>query len=208
MGYKSNKKIYIDFIYYPLKTLGPSERVGIWFQGCDIGCKGCISKHNWVQTDDKLISLKELYKNIKQYNCKKLTISGGEPFNQSEELFELLINIRNSFTDIMIYSGYEYEYLKDNYEHILNLVDVAVTGPFIKELNTNKNYKGSKNQKMYIFNKNLLNIYSEYIFTKKKELQICFSDNEVYLLGIPNAKDTKIIEEILNGEVLYESTEI
>ena len=36
-------KLSIARIFYPVKTLGPGNRVGIWTTGCLRGCQGCIS---------------------------------------------------------------------------------------------------------------------------------------------------------------------
>lgn len=34
-------------MHFPVTTLGPGDRIGIWFQGCSIRCTGCISKDTW-----------------------------------------------------------------------------------------------------------------------------------------------------------------
>ena len=200
MDIESNKKIYIDLICYPLNVLGPDTRVGIWFQGCDIGCDGCISQYTWKQTDDKLKDLDDVVLELKQYKTNRLTISGGEPFFQPDSLYTLILKVRDKFDDILLYSGYEYSYLNKKYPHILNLIDVLVDGKFNKDLPTKEVYKGSSNQKIYIFNQKLMKKYIEYINKKKDKLEIFNKDDDLYILGIPNIQDTKQIQEILNGE--------
>ena len=39
-------KIRVRFIHFPVETLGPGRRVGVWLQGCSIRCVGCISPEN------------------------------------------------------------------------------------------------------------------------------------------------------------------
>ncbi len=199
MDNKSNEKAYIDLVCHPLSTLGPYTRVGIWFQGCDIGCHDCIATFTWKQTDEKLMTINDLVYKIKEYGVHRLTISGGEPFNQPDALYDLLVKSKKNFDDILVYSGYEYEYLQKNFSNILDLIDVLVDGPFINTLYTNKIYKGSKNQKMYIFNNNLINDYGQYMVKKKGKLQLYQIENDTYILGIPNISDTKKIQKILNG---------
>jgi anaerobic ribonucleoside-triphosphate reductase activating protein len=201
MGIKSKQKIYIDLVHYPLKTLGPGDRVGLWLQGCDILCKDCISPHNLTQTEDNLMLLDDLIDLLLNFDdCNKLTISGGEPFFQSEALHELLSRIRFKFLDILVYSGHSFEYLEKKFPQILDLIDVLIDGEFNRKLPTKKIYKGSNNQRLYIFNKELIKIYSEYSTIKKKIIQLHKTENNLYLLGIPDIKDRKSLIKILNKD--------
>lgn len=200
MDSNSKEKVYIDLVHYPLSTLGPLERIGVWFQGCNIYCKDCISPHNFIQTEDKIMSINELSNLLINMNsCNKITISGGEPFYQPNALYELLLNIRFKFDDILIYSGYKFEDLVEKHSKIFGLIDVLIDGPFKKELPTNKIYKGSKNQRMFIFNKNLIELYSNYMSIDKKMLQIHKTKEKMYLLGIPEIQDSKYIIQLING---------
>lgn len=202
MDIKSKQKIYVDLIHYPVRTLGPKNRVGIWLQGCNILCKDCISPHNLIQTENKLMYLDDLVKYLLAIdNCNRLTISGGEPFFQSKALFELLSRIRFKFKDILIYSGHSFEYLEQKHSKILDLIDVLIDGKFDNKLPTKKAYKGSDNQRIFVFNKDLIHIYSQYIKINKKMLQLYRVDNSLYLLGIPEIKDRKNLKELLSKDV-------
>jgi len=191
--YLTSNDIYIliNLIYSPVLTLGPGVRIGIWFQGCSIRCKGCISKHTWEfdnkykKTISQVINEINSYSNI--YKTKSITISGGEPFDQSQSLYTLLKRLKElKFNDILLYSGYKFNYLQKKYGYILKYIDVLIDGPFIESKKTNKIYKGSKNQKMYILNKSLRTIYQEYKKkSKNNKLQLITKDNEIYLIGIP-----------------------
>ena len=39
--------MYIARILYPVKVLGPGERIGIWMCGCHHGCRGCSNPELW-----------------------------------------------------------------------------------------------------------------------------------------------------------------
>lgn len=197
MDNRSNQKIYIDLIHYPLKTLGPENRIGVWFQGCNILCDDCISPHNFFQTEDKIMEIDDLVKQLLVIDCKRLTISGGEPFNQSDALLEVLSRIKFKFDDILIYSGYRFEYLEKKYSSVLKYVDVLIDGPFKKDLPTNKAYKGSKNQRLFVFNKNLINIYTKFMEIDEKLMQLHKTNKELYILGIPHINDRKNIMDLI-----------
>ena len=40
-------KIAVNRLHWPVTVLGPGRRVGIWMQGCSIGCPGCVSRDTW-----------------------------------------------------------------------------------------------------------------------------------------------------------------
>jgi anaerobic ribonucleoside-triphosphate reductase activating protein len=194
---ESNTSVLINLIYAPVLTLGPGIRVGVWFQGCSIRCKGCISKHTWEfdkkykKTIAQVIDQINYYSEI--YNTKSITISGGEPFDQNSSLYILLKKLKElKFNDILLYSGYKFNYLQKNYGDILKYIDVLIDSPFIESKKTNKIYKGSNNQRMYILNKSLSPIYQEYKKQlKNKKLQLITKDNETYLIGIPDIDFSK-----------------
>lgn len=94
----------------PITTLGPGNRVGIWTQGCTKRCKGCMSGE--LQTFDQtkdipvdlLISI--IVSEARRNKCRGITISGGDPLEQSEQLYFLLKGLRSFFTDVLVYTGY------------------------------------------------------------------------------------------------------
>ena len=45
--------IYVARILYPVKVLGPGNRVGIWLAGCDHKCLGCSNPELWEQKDEE-----------------------------------------------------------------------------------------------------------------------------------------------------------
>jgi len=185
-------RIYINLIYYPILTLGPDKRVGVWFEGCDLECKGCISKHTWQQNDGNLIEIVKLVDKVLSFNCKQITISGGEPFFQAEKLYEFLIKIRKYFDDILVYSGYKYEYLQKNHNKILELIDVLIDGEFQIDNPTNKAYKGSKNQRMFVLNEKVVDKYKPFFVSTNKNIQIIEKNNKIYFIGIPKGDRSEL----------------
>ena len=86
-----------------------------------------------------------------------VTISGGDPFQQLEELDELVSFIAAEITnDILIYTGYTLKQLQSwNNEHVTNIIGkiaVLIDGKYIDHLNDNRSLRGSSNQQIHLLN--------------------------------------------------------
>ena len=177
--------IRINLVHYPLYVLGPNRRIGIWTQGCSFGCKGCISQHTWEKEGGVLYDVEALVKEVLESDTKRVTITGGEPFEQAVALKALLIELRDrGIDDILLYSGFSYRYLQQNFQDILKFIDVLVVGLFEIDKPTEFAYKGSENQEMIILNRNLKEEYLTYKQKRDRELQV-INNNGIFVLGIP-----------------------
>lgn len=130
--------------------------------------------------------------------ARRVTISGGEPFEQPEALGLLLRGLRtNAFHDIMVFTGYRHEELVARFPSILALVDVLVDGPFEKGNETDAVWKGSGNQAMIVLTENeeLRELYLAYEAgnTGKRQLQIIEKNGVLQIVGIPLQKDAEVI---------------
>ncbi len=122
---------------------GPGIRSLIFFQGCDMHCKGCHNKQTWDINGGTEYEIDELIKIIDE-ECfnKKLTITGGEPLIQYEGLLELVKSLQGY--DICIYTG---RLLKEVPSELLNHIKYIKVGPFVEDLKTTTiPYLGSSNQ--------------------------------------------------------------
>lgn len=145
----------IKRILYPVKVLGPGNRVGIWTTGCNFSCQGCTSPELKSFNAGKDISVDSIIKVIQKIESPidGFTISGGEPFEQADELLNLLIQLNMITDDIILYTGYYYEELSkkiSNFSDYLSLISVLIDGRYIDELNTGLGLKGSANQNIII----------------------------------------------------------
>lgn len=197
----SSRYMYVNLILYPVISLGPGKRVGIWTQGCSIQCEGCMSKHTWDKNKKYLTHIDEICKKVLSYKSNNLTISGGEPFDQPRALFTFLNYVREYFEDILIYSGYKYEYLQQNYPYILKKIDVLIDGSFDISQPTNKIYKGSENQRIFLFNKSLINKYTLFITKTQRNIQFLKKDKNLFIIGVPHINDFQKIQNNLKGEI-------
>ena len=67
-----NSKIKFNVAYIKLstKTEGPYNRCCIWFQGCNIKCKGCCNKDLQSLVPNHIVTLEELANIVKEAKNK------------------------------------------------------------------------------------------------------------------------------------------
>jgi len=169
-----------SFIY------GPGCRFVIWTQGCSIRCKDCWNKDMWSFETKNEISTDKIFEKIineKKY-IEGITILGGEPFDQYENLLTLIKQVRKTDLSIILYTGYRLNELKDkNRTEILDYIDIIITDRYDKNYRTeNGGLIGSSNQEI-IF---LTNRYSEKDLSKNNEIEISINENgQINMYGYP-----------------------
>ena len=107
----------IGKILFPITTLGPGKRLGIWTQGCTRFCHGCSNPELQTFDQTKDVAVQKIFDGTIDMQYDGVTISGGEPFAQTSELRKLVELFANAgVEDILIYTGYTIEELidKDN----------------------------------------------------------------------------------------------
>lgn len=133
---------------------GPGVRDVIFFQGCSHHCKGCHNPQSWNPHGGEECSTRQVRNELRD-STNDVTISGGEPFNQISPLIDLVARLRRQDgKDIWIYTGYTYEYLVNEYPHIIYWlstagVEVIVDGRFEEDKkDPNLRFRGSSNQRL------------------------------------------------------------
>lgn len=148
----------ISGILYDSLANGPGIRYVLFTQGCTMRCNGCQNKHTWNINDGLEMSVKDIIKNIENNNqfIEGITLSGGDPIEQPEEIALLIKSIRDKWNDkftIMLYTGRTYEYLlgksDENIKYILENIDILVDSKFEENNMTGApKYAGSANQRV------------------------------------------------------------
>lgn len=187
---------------YPVQVLGPGNRIALWVQGCSRRCQGCISPE--LQDDNGTLYyvnvLSEIInKIITSEHLSGITISGGEPFDQGNELLDLCSRL--STKDILVYTGYTYQELSTKYRDSLTTsnIGVLITNPYIEELNDNLPLRGSSNQEIIYLLPEVKKKYAEYLRTAKRDQQLFVEPNTVYIAGIPLKGNANIIRTEINN---------
>ncbi|MFM7667068.1 MAG: 4Fe-4S single cluster domain-containing protein [Bacteroidota bacterium] len=193
----------LNKIQYPVYNLGEGKRIGIWVQGCTLACDGCINEMIWTKKKGKAVAIYDLYQYIDSISedFDGITISGGEPFQQYEQLiaFSYLIKTRTKL-NIHCFTGYEIKELEDLFPDklFLQYIDSLVDGRYLKELHSNNNLVGSSNQKTYRIKNGKAKLSTRQKGINKWSLSVT-KDGTIYMAGIPKEKEIETIENRLSN---------
>lgn len=205
-GFSGPLSLSVHLLHFPVRTLGPGTRAGLWCQGCGIRCPGCITPETWEFLPENAVPVETLAERIENLfphsamagEDRRLTISGGEPFDQAEALLALL-NLLNErgIRDILIYSGYRLENLRARCPDLPDLAAALVDGPFERGRPTGATWKGSDNQRLHIFRPEFEARYREWEQAANWKLQLVTAGGgEKYLIGIPKQEDAKRLKKL------------
>ena len=138
---------------------GTGCRVTLWIPGCKRNCPGCHNQwtHDYNQGEEfDQFQYGRLIEMLDRPYIKGLTISGGDPLMQSDEvltdLLQLVHDVKEVYPDkdIWLYTGYYKDELKGIQLEILDYIDVLVDGPFVIDLkDTTLPFRGSSNQSIH-----------------------------------------------------------
>lgn len=206
--------ILLSAVHYPVTVLGDGQRLGLWVQGCTIGCKGCVSRDTWAFDRNKAADIVKLMAWV-QETCGAavdgVTISGGEPFDQPDALLALLKALRQwlaSLTaqdgkqrDILCYSGYPWKRLRASHQDILALLDVVIPEPYI-ENRAVASLRGSNNQTIECLTDLGRDRYAnnQPTMSQKRFQLLVDGDHVMWAIGIPEKKDMHRLTSTLKDE--------
>jgi anaerobic ribonucleoside-triphosphate reductase activating protein len=192
-------RLAISRLHFPVTTLGPGRRVGIWFQGCSIRCGGCLSLDTWTQgADGQWVSLQALVGWVTEQAANEadgVTISGGEPFDQPDGLLALLRQVRQhpalEEMDVMAYSGYTLAVLRRRHHAVLDMLDAVISGPYVDGSPTTLPWRGSANQELTLLTDRARGRFQG---GSAQRLQVSADGDRVWITGVPRREDLVRLE--------------
>ncbi len=173
-------------------VLGAStNRMGVWTQGCSLRkCPGCSSTHTWSGDGGKAVSVESVLRLARSQAVPPsgLTISGGEPSDQAEAVTSLVTRFRATFpgAEIVLYTGLQWPVLAERFPALTALLDVAVTGPFVRTREPTP-LTGSSNQEVHLLTPVAERLYHDWQDWSLHALQVGRSKpDQLVTVGIPH----------------------
>ena len=172
----SQPKFNVAYIKLLTKIEGPFNRCCIWFQGCNLHCKGCCNLELQELKPNHIVSLDDLVSIVKEakdkYDIEGVTLSGGEPTLQMN-LKEFNDKIHELGLGIIMFSGKPKSLLNPD---LVSSVDLLIDGPYIEEQKDNDRILiGSKNKNLSFITDRYKN-YEDYFYNKNSIEEVTAED--------------------------------
>ena len=200
--------IAVNRIHWPVRVLGPGQRVGIWLQGCSIECPGCVSRDTWpsmgaadrITVQSLLSSIDALVAERPAGAVDGVTVTGGEPFDQPEALEYLLTELRRwievrgtADADLLVYTGYEEPEARHRAAAVFSLADALIVGPF-QVAEPGEGWWGSGNQRLIARDEQIAARYEAALARVRAEVQVSVEGRQVFIIGIPHRRTLAGVE--------------
>jgi anaerobic ribonucleoside-triphosphate reductase activating protein len=173
---------------------GPGLRFVLWTQGCSKGCKNCFNPETWSFEKYKLLTPLEIFELIKNSSVSGVTITGGDPLEQPEELLELLVLLEslNLSKGIILFTGFTIDEINKDFllRKSLDYIDVLIDGRFEKDQRISSSLRGSENQNIIYFSSKI----KEEELNIDQEVEVCLEGDKISVTGFPSV-DRKFLKE-------------
>jgi len=132
-------------------------------------------------------SVSELMVKIKDKSdlIEGITFLGGEPFDQFDEILELLSESKKIGISTMVFTGFEMkEIIEKGMKEILNFSDILITGRYDENKRTlNHQWIGSTNQEIHF----LSNTYKTFVQKDSNYVEVSIDElGSTTFLGFPD----------------------
>lgn len=176
-------------ILFPIQALGPGNRLCIWVCGCSRSCPHCANPELQYADPAREIDMPSLLRLLEPLLAEAdgVTITGGEPFDQCEELSLLLDSALRHTQDILVFTGYTLKALADRQDaatdRVLRRIAVLIDGEYVDELNQGDPLRGSSNQCIHYLRPEVMPAYERYL-QQGRRVQNVATASGVFSIGI------------------------
>jgi anaerobic ribonucleoside-triphosphate reductase activating protein len=151
-------------------------------QGCSRQCPGCWNPGTHAAHGGYEVSIDSISTAIPYTEVDGITISGGEPFEQAEELAAVLERAATHSLHRLVYTGFRYEVLAaladEAVMRCLTLTDMLIDGAYQQNIPAHLPWTGSGNQRVLVLSKGTIQTELDGTHTPDRRLGEVLIDRE------------------------------
>lgn len=201
-------RLQVNRVAHPVSVLGPGRRLGLWVQGCNIHCAGCSSLDTWNPAGGHSLDTETIAADfadiITSAHLSGVTITGGEPTEQSDALADLVTRLRHILdirdvqpVDVLVFTGRTAKAAAKSAPALWDVVDAAVCGPYRVDRPSTDPLIASSNQHFVTLTPLGVSRFAASNPNRGRALQTHVADGEITLIGLPNPGDLPRLEHAL-----------
>lgn len=169
---------------------GPGRRCVVWVSGCLRRCPGCFQPQFFDFKVGERVAVTDLADRILQLDgIDGISLSGGEPFEQSAPLATLCRLIKaSSDLSILAYTGYRRQDLAsqpEQYAELLEQIDLLIDGEYREDLQGPYLWRGSSNQTVHGLRQHPDEPPVDLTEPGPEQIQLEVTDSRIVLTGFP-----------------------
>lgn len=188
--------IRLNRMLWPVTTLGPGRRLGLWVQGCSLRCEGCASLDTWDPDGGSSWPIDALAHEVASIlqaeSLDGISLTGGEPVQQAAPVADLLDTVTGLLgegPDVVLFTGYTLAAARREAPSLLERCGTVVAGPFRPESPSRRLLVATSNQEVAFADDAAHDRFSAWEQTSPQRLQIAVDDRDLYVVGIPTPGD-------------------
>jgi anaerobic ribonucleoside-triphosphate reductase activating protein len=175
-----------------------------------------MSRDTWDPTGGRAVPIDrivEMWRRARAEGATGLTISGGEPSQQADQVAELLERIRaesaesaeSAEHDVLLFTGLDDEELRTVAPRLFGCVDALVLGRFDVTRPTDLIWRGSANQVLKPLTELGYQRYAAYLELEVEtpEMQFAVDDRRIWTIGVPRIGDLTALEKQLRANGIH-----
>lgn len=203
---RESATLRFSHLAYPLTSLGPGRRIGLWVAGCPLACPGCMTPELQAPDSGRQLPVDLLARRLLELPAyfDGLSLSGGEPFAQAEPLAILLEHVlsRRPQWSVIIFSGYPLDYLRrrTNHHRLLAQADILVAGPYQPHRAASKQpLLASSNQQLHTLSVRGRELFESSAQSTMPSVNLGLSRSSAdWLIGLPSAAQRQALRQKLS----------
>lgn len=191
----------VSRIAAPITVLGPGRRVVVWVQGCTLACLGCASMDTWSADDGREMTVEdvtaEVLRLVDQYALDGVTVSGGEPFQQAEQVADVLAAVRAAHADldVVLFTGYDAAVARRRSVRLARFVDILVAGRYDWTRPSDRPLLASANQTIVTSDRGAARLHA----VSPTRVQVAADEGDLFVVGLPQPGDLDRLHEALEA---------
>ncbi len=190
-------------VMVPVRGLGHGVRVGLWVQGCTIGCAGCASTDTWSTDGGITIAIEDLADRLAGLlaDADGLSLTGGEPLQQAGALTRLLDLLADRGTldqvDVLLFTGYAPARARTLGAGLWQHLDAAVAGPYRADRPNDHPLVASANQELMVLSDLGRHRYGDVPDTVPTTIDVSTANGDLVMAGLPRPGDLDRFRELM-----------